>query len=74
MRFAMAVVTRPLSRAFSVSAACADWMALEVPAREAGILGDCGFKGSGGGALSGSELSHLHRVSIAKIPEAQNVR
>jgi hypothetical protein len=33
-------------------------MAADVPARDA-TLGDCGFKGRGGGARSGSELSHL---------------
>lgn len=33
-------------------------MAIEVFGREA-TLGDDGFNGSGGGALSGSELSHL---------------
>lgn len=48
-----------LSRAFSVRAACADWMALEVFGREVMDGDDAGFKGSGGGALSGSELSHL---------------
>lgn len=32
-------------------------MALEVPALE--VTGDWGLSGSGGGALSGSELSHL---------------
>ena len=53
-----ALVTRALSRAFSVKAACADWMALDVPAREP-MLGDWGLRGSGGGARSGSELSHL---------------
>lgn len=49
-----------LSRAFSarslaVSAICAD-----VPARV--VIGDdaVGFRGSGGGARSGSELSHLN--------------
>jgi hypothetical protein len=50
--------TKALSRAFSVKAACADWIALEVPARDV-RLGDCGLRGRGGGALSGSELSHL---------------
>lgn len=30
-----------------------------MPALDVPILGDCGFRGSGGGALSGSELSHL---------------
>ena len=36
-------------------------MALEVPTRE--TTGDCGLRGSGGGALSGSELSHLFLIS-----------
>lgn len=55
-RFTMAVV----SRALSFKAAWADWMALDVPAREV-KPGDWGFgfSGSGGGARSGSELSHL---------------
>lgn len=34
-------------------------MADEVPAREVAVTGDCGFKGNGGGARSGSELSHM---------------
>lgn len=46
-----------LSRAFSAMAAWADWIAVDVPTRE--TLGDCGLRGSGGGARSGSELSHL---------------
>ena len=37
-------------------------MADEVPAREVAVTGDCGFKGNGGGARSGSELSHLTTV------------
>lgn len=37
-------------------------MATEVPARELKPAGDCGFNGSGGGARSGSELSHLDLV------------
>lgn len=37
-------------------------MALEVLGREA-RLGEDGFIGSGGGARSGSELSHLERKS-----------
>ena len=40
-------------------------MALEVPAREVN-LGDCGFRGRGGGHRSGSELSHLFEVSRRK--------
>jgi hypothetical protein len=40
-------------------------MALEVLGREAATLGEDGFIGSGGGARSGSELSHLElRVSM----------
>lgn len=34
-------------------------MADDVPARDVAVTGDCGFKGNGGGARSGSELSHL---------------
>lgn len=49
------------SRAFSLSAACADCIAGDVPIRD--VLGDCGFNGKGAGALSGSELSHLRLVS-----------
>lgn len=49
------------SLALSLSAAWADCIASEVPDRE--VLGDCGFKGKGAGALSGSELSHLRVVS-----------
>lgn len=53
-------LARNASRAFSVNAAWAVWMAAEVFDRDA-TLGedDAGFRGSGGGALSGSELSHL---------------
>lgn len=58
--------TRALSRARSLSAACADWMALEVPAREVKPFGDCGLRGRGGGQRSGSELSHLLLVSRRK--------
>lgn len=47
-----------LSRARSLRAAWAFWIALEVPVREVS-LGDCGLSGRGGGARSGSELSHL---------------
>src|SRR3569833_927562 len=63
MRLARAVDTKPLSRAFSVRAACADCMAVEVPDLEVPTLGDWGCKGSGGGARSGSELSHLFLLS-----------
>jgi hypothetical protein len=48
-----------LSRAFSWNSFAASAMAADVPARV--VTGDdgFGFKGSGGGARSGSELSHL---------------
>jgi hypothetical protein len=59
MRLVAAFVVYPLSRAFSVRATCADCMALDVLGREAATLGEAGFMGSGGGARSGSELSHL---------------
>lgn len=54
------------SRAFSVRAACADWIVVEVPGRDG--LGDWGFNGRGGGALSGSELSHLLAVWLVDAP------
>ena len=57
-RFVGEFVIYPFSRAFSVSAACADCMALEVLGRDV-TVGEEGFIGSGGGARSGSELSHL---------------
>jgi hypothetical protein len=47
-----------LSRAFSSSALAAFAIAVDVPARVV-KLGEPGFNGSGGGARSGSELSHL---------------
>jgi hypothetical protein len=47
-----------LSRAFSSSAFAAFAIAVEVPGRVV-MLGEPGFSGSGGGARSGSELSHL---------------
>lgn len=47
-----------LSRAFSSSALAALAMAAEVFGRVV-RLGEPGFNGSGGGARSGSELSHL---------------
>lgn len=55
-----------LSLAFSARAAWADWIARDVPGKLlVGLtLGDWGFNGKGGGARSGSELSHLfHHVS-----------
>jgi hypothetical protein len=53
-------LARNASRAFSVNAAWAVWIVVEVFGREV-TIGDeeAGFRGSGGGALSGSELSHL---------------
>lgn len=73
MRF-VALVVYPLSRAFSVRAACADCIALDVFGLDAATLGEAGFIGRGGGARSGSELSHLkllisthHQSSIWKI-------
>ena len=53
-----------LSRAFSVRAAWAFLIAVEVLGREA-TLGEEGFIGSGGGARSGSELSHLEIAVLA---------
>lgn len=47
-----------LSRAFSSRAFAACMMAAEVFGR-VDIFGEPGFNGSGGGARSGSELSHL---------------
>ena len=61
-RFAKCGTSAALSRAFSAMAAWADWMALDVPVRE--TPGDWGFRGSGGGARSGSELSHLFAISV----------
>jgi hypothetical protein len=58
MRLAMEGTRATLSRARSLSAAWADWIALDVPAREVKV-GDCGLRGRGGGARSGSELSHM---------------
>lgn len=43
-------------------------MAEDVPAREVAVTGDCGFKGNGGGARSGSELSHLLLLSLRQRP------
>lgn len=54
--------TNAFSLAFSVRAAWADWIALDVPVLE--TPGDCGLSGSGGGARSGSELSHLFFISV----------
>jgi hypothetical protein len=49
-----------LSRAFSSSALAACMMSADVFGRVV-RFGEPGFKGSGGGARSGSELSHLSR-------------
>ena len=49
-----------LSRAFSSNALAACAMTAEVPARVV-RMGEPGFSGRGGGARSGSELSHLGR-------------
>jgi hypothetical protein len=49
-----------LSRAFSSSAFAACMMSADVFGRVV-RFGEPGFKGSGGGARSGSELSHLNR-------------
>lgn len=43
-------------------------MAADVPFLEV-VTGDCGFKGKGGGALSGSELSHLVFISRRQITD-----
>lgn len=52
--------TSAFSCALAVSAAWAFCIAKDVPLRDVPTLGDCGFNGSGGGARSGSELSHLY--------------
>ena len=57
--FAGAFALYALSRAFSVRAACADLIAFDVFGREV-TTGEDGFIGNGGGARSGSELSHLN--------------
>ena len=61
-RFVGEFVIYPFSRAFSVNAACADCIALEVLGRDV-TVGEEGFIGNGGGARSGSELSHLDMLS-----------
>ncbi len=48
-------------------AACADCIALEVFGLEL-TIGEDGFIGSGGGARSGSELSHLEAQCQSSIP------
>lgn len=58
IRFGGGFVIYVFSRAFSVSAAWAFFIAVEVLGLEA-TLGEEGFMGRGGGARSGSELSHL---------------
>ena len=52
-----------LSRAFSSSAFAARIIAADVLGRVVSV-GEPGFKGSGGGARSGSALSHLHTMLI----------
>lgn len=52
-----------LSRAFSSSAFAAFAIAADVVWRVV-RLGEPGFKGNGGGARSGSELSHLGRQNL----------
>lgn len=66
IRFGIAFVTYALSRAFSVSAACADCIALEVLGLEED-MGDEGFIGRGGGARSGSELSHMGTIALSEV-------
>lgn len=39
-------------------------MALDVLGRDVDTIGDDGFMGNGGGARSGSELSHLQTESV----------
>ena len=51
------------SRALAVIRAAASSMRLDVLDLVIGLPGAPGFSGSGGGALSGSELSHLCRSS-----------
>lgn len=53
-----------LSRAFAVNASAAAAILLEVFGFAAG-LEDPGFRGNGGGARSGSELSHLNDANAA---------
>jgi hypothetical protein len=52
------------SRAFAVMRAAASSIRFDVLDLVIGLPGPPGFKGSGGGALSGSELSHLRSVSM----------
>ncbi len=47
------------SRARAVISAAASSIRTDVPVRMAGLLEVPGLRGSGGGALSGSELSHI---------------
>jgi hypothetical protein len=67
-----------LSRAFADSASAAAWICADAFGLVAGAEG-LGFRGSGGGARSGSELSHLRenrRVSVMVLSEvaAHNMR
>lgn len=56
-----------LSRAFSSNALAAFWMSSDVFGRVVmlGEPGTPGFRGSGGGARSGSELSHLREKPVS---------
>jgi hypothetical protein len=57
------------SRALAVMRAAASSMRLDVLDLVIGLPGTPGFNGSGGGALSGSELSHLFcRIRIMERP------
>ena len=59
----MGFVVYTLSLAFAVSASAAAAIVADVFGLDAG-LDDPGFSGSGGGARSGSELSHLYFVRL----------
>lgn len=55
-----------LSRAFSTMALAA----AAIPADVLALVGDepvDGFRGNGGGARSGSELSHLRLIAVSKV-------
>ena len=72
LRFATAFGTYVFSRAFSVKAACADCMAVDVLGRDV-TIGEDGFIGSGGGARSGSELSHLESRAVSILPQPPKI-
>ncbi len=42
-------------------------MAVEVCGRDVTLGDEAGFRGSGGGALSGSELSHLQAFMLTDV-------